>query len=223
MWLRDLVPAADSNVVKRKSDDALLRRVTMPKVRTRVLPNHEIVTLAVYLLGGDSRHVETEDIAVKANELAPRRFAWRKYPDQINLEVIRVYLSDAKKADKGKFLSGSGTDGWMLTEKGLVFAKRAITAMKGVDLSREPLTARERQWLRNERARLLAEPAYMKLRAGECASRREADAFFRLDEYVTGPSRERKILRVVNSFGDDPDLGGAVKQLAAIVRGEGHG
>ena len=38
------------------------------------LSNHEIVTLAVYLLGGDTQHVDTEAIAVKVNELAPGRF-----------------------------------------------------------------------------------------------------------------------------------------------------
>jgi len=54
-------------------------------------------------------------------------------------------------------------------------------------------------------------------------SRREAEAFFRLDEYVTGPSRERKLLRIVDNFADDPDLGDAVKQLAAVIRCEGHG
>ena len=41
----------------------------------------------MYLLGGETRRVDTEDIAVKANELAPGRFAWKKYPDQINLEA----------------------------------------------------------------------------------------------------------------------------------------
>ena len=44
------------------------------------LPNHEIVTLAVYLLGGERQRVDTEDIAVKANELASGRFTWRRYP-----------------------------------------------------------------------------------------------------------------------------------------------
>ena len=85
--------------------------------------NHEIVTLAAYLLGGDVRHVDTEDVAFKASELAPGRFAWRKYPDQINLEIIRVYLSDAKKLAKGGYLIRSGADGWLLTEKGVRFAK----------------------------------------------------------------------------------------------------
>ena len=42
------------------------------------LSNHEIVTLALYLLGGDTQYVDTEDIAVKANEVAPGRFTWRR-------------------------------------------------------------------------------------------------------------------------------------------------
>jgi hypothetical protein len=61
------------------------------------LSNHEIVTLAVYLLGGDTQYLDTEDIAVKANEIAPGRFTWRKYSDQINIENVRAFLSDAKK------------------------------------------------------------------------------------------------------------------------------
>ena len=38
------------------------------------LNNQEIVTLSVFLLGGDTALIDTEDIAVKANELAPGRF-----------------------------------------------------------------------------------------------------------------------------------------------------
>ena len=48
----------------------------------------EMVTLAVYRLGGAQRAVDTEDVAVEAHKLAPGRFSWRKYPDQINLELI---------------------------------------------------------------------------------------------------------------------------------------
>jgi hypothetical protein len=65
------------------------------------LANHEIVTLAVYLLGGDSQRIDTEDIAKKVNELAPGRFTWRKYLDQINIENVRTFLSDAKKSKNG--------------------------------------------------------------------------------------------------------------------------
>lgn len=54
------------------------------------LANHEIVTLAVYLLGGHAQRVDTEDVAVKANALAPGRFTWRKYASQINLDAGRM-------------------------------------------------------------------------------------------------------------------------------------
>ena len=69
--------------------------------------NIEIVTIAVYLLGGDSKYVDTEDIAIKTNELAPGRFTWRKYPEQINIDNVRKRLSDAKNVKKGGFLLGS--------------------------------------------------------------------------------------------------------------------
>ena len=65
------------------------------------LANHEIVTLAVYLLGGDTQRVDTEDVAVKANALAGGRFTWRKYPDQINIDAVRKRLWDAAKPEKG--------------------------------------------------------------------------------------------------------------------------
>ena len=71
----------------------------------------DVVTWAVFLLGGDLNPVDTEDVAVKAHDLAPGRFAWQKYPGQINLELVRVHLSDAKKVNNGRRLSGSGRQG----------------------------------------------------------------------------------------------------------------
>ena len=76
--------------------------------------------------------------------------------------------------------------------------------------------------MRSERLRLLTSEAYLKLQSDglHSVTEREADAFFRVDEYVTGPAREKKIVRIINYFGDDPDLGGAVKTLASKVRRE---
>jgi hypothetical protein len=53
------------------------------------IPNHELVVVAAFLAGAQSRLIDTEDIAIKANELAPGRFTWRKYKDQINIETVR--------------------------------------------------------------------------------------------------------------------------------------
>ena len=75
--------------------------------------NLEIVTLTVYLLGGESNYVDLEDVAIKVNELAPGRFAWKKYPDQINIEHVRTSLSDAKKSENGGYVLGSVDEGFV--------------------------------------------------------------------------------------------------------------
>jgi hypothetical protein len=184
------------------------------------LSNHEIVTLAVYLLGGDTQYVDTEDIAVKANEIAPGRFTWRKYSDQINIENVRAFLSDAKKEKNGAFLRGAGKDGWLLTESGAAFAKARVDSLENVDLSRERLSVKDRRWLQHERARMLGSEAFTKFSRGmvDVITTQEAESFFRLDVYVTGNVREDKIVRALNAFGSDPKLGPAVKALAPKVR-----
>lgn len=187
---------------------------------TKDLSNHEIVTLAVYLLGGESRVIDTEDIAVKANQIAPGRFTWRKYSNQINIENVRTFLSDAKKGKNGSYLTGSGKDGWMLTQSGVRFASKNVGSLNGIDLSKKRLNPKERQWLQNERARMLSSDAYLKFNSGglNTVSVKEAEAFFRLDDYVVGATRERKVLRILNSFGNDPELGQVVKELADKIQ-----
>jgi hypothetical protein len=184
------------------------------------LSNIEIVTIAVFLLGGYSSHVDTEDIAVKANELAPGRFTWKKYPDQINIDNIRKRLSDAKKTQKGGYIVGSFNDGWLLTEKGLEFSKKMGKNLKNIEISREPINKKEMAWQRREKDRMMASSAYTKATAKELEEikTQEAEAFFRLDDYVTGKARETKIIKYLNAFIDDPDLGVLIKQLAEKVR-----
>src|SRR5690349_6049426 len=100
------------------------------------LSNTELVTLAVYLLGGETTAVDTEDVAVKVNALAPGRFTWRKYPDQINLELVRVRLSEAKKPGRHGLLLGSGAGGWLLSPKGLAFARSRVQDLERGGLAR---------------------------------------------------------------------------------------
>lgn len=185
--------------------------------------NTEIVTLAVYLLGGDSSHVDTEDVAVKANDLAPKRFAWRKYPDQINLEIVRVYLSDGKKLSKGGLLIGSGREGWLLTNSGLAFAKHHVSQLGNTDLTRAPRSPKERQWIQAERRRLLNSEAFRTFESEgiDAISVHQASMFFRIDEYVRASEREHKVTRIVNSFRNDRDLGNAVQMIAEKMRSEG--
>ena len=83
----------------------------MSRRKGNELVQYQIVVLALYFLDGHSKRVDTEDVAIKSHELAPLRFAWAKYPEQVNLELIRVALSDAKKPEKGRLIVGSGRRG----------------------------------------------------------------------------------------------------------------
>ena len=189
--------------------------------RKKTFSNHEIVTLAVYLLGGRSRYIDTEDVAVKANEIAPGHFIWRKYPNQINIENVRTFLSDAKKTKNGAYLLGSGKNGWMLSEKGLEFSVARIGNLDSANLSTIRLSAKEKLYLRSERTRMLASDAFQKCQSvgTRAITLQEAEAFFRVNDYIVGRARESKIVRIVNTFGNDPELGRAVKELAEKVRG----
>jgi hypothetical protein len=186
-----------------------------------MLSNHEIMTLAVYLLGGESRYIDTEDVAIKANEIAPGRFTWRKYPNQISEDAVSKGLWDAARSGKVEYLIGSEKKGWLLSPKGLSFAKERVGDLGSVDLSRKPMTPRERRWYQTERTRMLAEEAFIKFQSGrrEHITDREAEAFFRVDDYVVGRARERKIARIVNTYGDDSELGQAVQHLVSRVLG----
>lgn len=187
------------------------------------LANHEVVTLAVYLLGGEREPIDTEDVAKKASELAPGRFTWRKYKDQINLEVVRVYLSDAKKKAKGAYLIGSGNSGWTLSEAGLAFARTNVGALDALQAaSPRRAVGQDRMRLQRERARLMSTDAYAKVVTGQTdeLTRRDAEAFFRIDSYVRGEARRRRMATIANAHGDDPELEPVIKVLTELLKEE---
>ena len=76
-------------------------------INAQKFSNHEIAVLALFLLGGRSGNIETEDVAVQMNTIAPGRFNWRKYKDQIDIDNVRSALRDAKKKRNGLLVDGS--------------------------------------------------------------------------------------------------------------------
>jgi len=183
----------------------------------RELSNMEVVVLAIYVLGGDQTPVDTEDAAMKANELAPGRFAWRKYPDQVSLEHVRVFLSDAKKPKYGSLLAGDGTKGWRLTPAGVAWASRNIHQAVAGSAERERLDRGLERRRTNEEVRIHSLRAWAKFTAGESVSLREAEAVFRVSEYVRGFRREQLVDRGRTLFADDAELGPFVEAMAEIV------
>lgn len=190
------------------------------------LSQAELVTLAVYLLEGAKRAVDTEDAAVKAHELAPGRFAWRKYPEQINLELVRVYLSDAKKPGKGALLSGSGRTGWMLTQAGYEWARQAAPQAEGMNLARGREESHsgsidENRW-RRERARIVSTAAWDRWTRGERElSHKEVSEVFRIDSYAIGRLRESKITRLRSLFEEDEKIALFLAHAAELLHGRG--
>lgn len=191
--------------------------VSDPKKVALELSNTDIVVIAAFQAGASSRHVDTEDIAVKASEISPGRFTWKKYPDQINIDTVRKRLWDARKRGH---LVGSERDGWLLTETGATVARRFRRSLNVEEKVR--LSLNERKWRRMEKVRLLATAAHTKFKSGDMSSitAREAEGFFRIDAYVGKSAMENKILRVLNAFSDDREIGPTVRYVASLVRGK---
>lgn len=182
---------------------------------TPALSNHELVTLALYLRGSDGDRVDTEDVAIQVRALDPGRFSWRKHHDQINLELVRVALSDAKKPENGRLVAGSGNEGWSLTADGLAFSKANLARIMSNETGGRPPHPRERQWFKRERARMLSTQAYGLFRQDRLNEITPALAavFFHLDDYIRGPARDRKVSRLAMAFSDDKELASAVQEI----------
>jgi hypothetical protein len=181
---------------------------TPEKRLTKSASQAEVVTLAVYRLGGAQRPIDTEDAAVEAHRIAPGRFSWKKHPDQINLELIRVFLSDAKK---NELVIGSGRTGWRLTQRGLKWAEEVSETPEEFDPARTRAQSRagsidEQRW-RRERSRIVATRAWQLWITGvRDIPAAETKQVFRIDSYARGELRETKITRLRAMFSDDREL-----------------
>lgn len=183
----------------------------------------DLVVLAVYLLSkeGGKTAWDTEDIAVRAFELSPARFAWRKRKDQINLELVRVSLSDAKKTEKGGRIEGSGRTGWSLSPEGHRWANGAadVLLLENHDRSRElgrGGSIDEQRW-RRERERLVGCRAWAAWSENPTANipMRDVREVFRIDDYADDRMRAAKIMRLQDLFAGDE----AVCQFLATMAG----
>jgi hypothetical protein len=180
------------------------------------LTRPEAATVALFLLGGSDDAVHTEDVAVRLESLAPEMFSWQRYRDRLDKELVRVALSDARL--KSGLVVGSHSKGWMLTAAGVKFATARSRSLEGQETQKRKSTDDIQRT--RERTRLLESDAYARHADGatEEITADETDAFFRLNVYVRGDSREKKITRVENNFATDPELGPLVIVLAKRAR-----
>lgn len=192
---------------------------------TNALTKRETALFAVYLLGGAQRTVDTEDVAVKAAELLPSAFAWRKYPDQINLELVRAVLSDSKKRQFGQLLHGTGTEGWRLSDAGVSWAAQTE---KDVRAGRTLTAGSAGRWAGSSDARRAdrevrrakSGQAWEQWKSGEGITAKAALQLFRIDDYADAKMRDIKIARLRALVTEDQDAARFVEAAAKIALGE---
>ena len=166
--------------------------------RSQDYTNRDIIVIAVFQLGGGLRHIHLEDVAMKAAKLAPRRFCWKKYPDQINLESVRITLKNELGLPNRRIL-GSIRDGWMLTPDGLSWCLAAASGGGSQGLVDE---------IRREINRAKKTVAFGKSISGRGSevSTIEMEAFLRVNDYFTARDRRERILALANAAVLDPQL-----------------
>ncbi len=182
------------------------------------LSNQEIVTIALYHLGGGIGVFNIEDIATEADKLAPGRFRWKTNPDMISDSNTWDALSNARA--KKYVLQKKGeknTDSYVLTEEGVEFAKRNLIKVKNFDQSKVRIPV-SRELYDNTKARIQATEAFKKMtndRGNEISSR-EFDDFFRLNKYMKDKQKNLKIQKMKNLFLTDKRLSEVIDKLSNI-------
>lgn len=187
----------------------------------------ELVTVACYLQQTKGQPADLEDIAVQAAALAPGRFSWRKYPDQIHLNAVRMALVHAMEGRTPR-VSRVGKTEFKLTARGLAWARKVVTdrsiprpsPRRSIREQRAgDSTSQARLWVQHEGRRLRSQPAFEKFLHGlsDSVTRNEAEQFFRLDEYVSRETRRARVEQLGHAFAADSELGPAIRKLAHLV------
>ncbi|GIK54943.1 MAG: hypothetical protein HND44_01055 [Chloroflexi bacterium] len=173
-----------------------------------ILSNSQIVTLAVSKLGGATKAVDIEDIAILAYEIYPEKFSWRKYPERIDLRVVQYALKDASSVHKGEpLLKGNLKHGYILTPTGLDWAE------KNQHVSFEDYKAGSRKQsttdkLSIEQARLLKSSAFVKFEANRVKDIKYSDfqEFARVNDYFPEHVRQKRYVIVQNAVSGNRKL-----------------
>jgi len=168
------------------------------------LNNPQLVTIALYNLGGSVNPVDLEDIAIEAYKLAPTRFSWKKYADRIDLRIVLYSLNDAIKSDTG-YVSGSSKHGYMVTEAGLQWLEQQNDSNVSTSTSRKLSTA---DLVTRERLRLERTNAYLKFinNVQDQITIIDFREFTRVNDYFPKHLKEQRYAKLENVVRDDERL-----------------
>lgn len=173
------------------------------KPRSSEYTNSDIAVMAVYHLGGALHHIHLEDVAMKAAQLAPKKFCWKKYPEQINLESVRITLKNELRATNRR-VAGSIRDGYMLTPEGLSWCLSNTGTEDNQALGE----------LRKEVDRAKKTSTFGKVFTGEGeVSIGDIESLLRIDQYFTPRKRRERTLALLNASVLDAELKSALDKV----------
>ncbi len=185
--------------------------------------NIEYVAFAAYLLSAFEKPVDTEDVAIKAYEIAPERFCWKRYPEQINLAAVSKRLYDARLEKNGSLVDGSDKQGWILTQKGLCWAKGIASEFESVAKNTKSKNVRSSGIAgavqSTERKRIAATKAYILYASGRIneIALRDAEHVYRFDDYVDARTRTLKINRALEIFANEAKMTEFLRVIEKII------
>ncbi len=171
---------------------------------TTRLTSRRIAAVALLQLEGSERAVDLEDLAMKMVEIAPNRFRWKKYPEQIHIERIRTNVAVLLRA-KPPLATGGVRHGWMLTPAGIAWALQTPGVVPGPVLAS---LARSAKLLRQTEAW-----EKFSTDSAETITIYDARQFLRVDEYTSVRRRKERTQAVQNAAASDTDLRALVSYL----------
>jgi len=156
--------------------------------------------LALHDLGGERQAVDTEDVAMRAAQVAPKSFRWRKYPDQVDLERVRIALKHNKEHEPA-LVSGGIRDGWQLTAEGL----KECLKFRGASPVADSAEAK--------RMRLSKAFATWSGEHKDALRREDVLELLRVNDYFPESKRRQRAAAVVNAAAGDAELEYFVEML----------
>lgn len=186
----------------------------------RTLSKIDTIVVALADAGGHTRALDTEDVAVAAHRLAPTTFCWRKYPDQIDLDMVRTTLRHAGERHDPR-VTGSVRTGWNLTSEGADWVRAHGDALRAAIGTSAPANSsavrKENLASRREVERLRISPAFARFQADGELTATDAGWVFRIDLYTAVRERSMKIERMRAAASEALDLEPFLAAAAALV------
>ena len=186
------------------------------------IKNIELVTIALYQLGGTTKSKDTEDIAVQADKIDPERFKWKnkKYKKYIDKSLVLESLKAAKNRAIGSFLSGNDDKGWMLTSTGLKFSKNSKNLFSGLVVRKKRLTKIEKNYLLREEYRIINSEAYIKYfdNRKKDINQNDIKKLFKVDDYTSLKDLDKRIINLLDNFPENHEIYELISNYKKEVR-----